>query len=88
MPTNAPLTDLEWAAHHVTVWLENDRLYTSTAKRYARAGLAPLRRYAQELLYETRHTVWSPVPAVRDSFARDDFDRIDWSAVRDSLLAD
>lgn len=74
------------ATHVVAMWL-GDNLYSQTARRYARAGLAPLRRYAQELLYATpsRH---QSLAGVRDSFTSEEFDAIDWAYVRESLQAE
>lgn len=98
---NTPMAGAQWATHHVAVWLENDRPLAEEAKKIASGdefeyGDTELSVWVSDLLYDPagrQHIadVGADLNAarnVRESFTQEDFDGIDWAAVRESLLAE
>lgn len=96
-----PMTGAQWATHHVAVWLENDRPLAEEAREIAKGdkfefGDRELSVWVSDILYardDAQHVADIGADpraalAVRDSFTREDFDGIDWRAVRESLLAE
>lgn len=83
----------EFAQDHVTLWLVNDQRYLNLARPFAAGDETGdrLRVFVTAAVWHgteardagERHTL----QLVRNSMARDDFDAIDWAAVRAEVLS-
>jgi hypothetical protein len=80
------MSDTRGAAHHIVEWLKGDDRKRETALRYAEGGMQYFANWVQEVLYPPSFLHLYPADAarmiaLRDSFTREAFDRIDWPTV-------
>lgn len=78
------------AAQAVLEWLDSEPYERKVAKRYAHAGPQYLANWARENIYPPSFLHLHPDDArrmidLRDSFTREEFDRIDWPSVWQAL---